>query len=133
MKFGVGPRDRCPCGSGRTFVSCCGGQLRAARFPLGAILQFGPDDQVTTLLQVLVLPSPGGESISRQWTGNHVDTDGAVQAQIEAFLREFGVRDLIVSGGNLGCPREAVDDYPEGDTSPCCSDWLQGCRRRVSS
>ena len=55
-----------------------------------------------------------------------------VQREMEGFFAGHGVRSVAVSEGNMGCPHEEGEDFPDGTDCPFCPFWAgkQGSNRR---
>ncbi|MDP6353722.1 MAG: hypothetical protein QF473_01375 [Planctomycetota bacterium] len=99
-------------------------------FPIGTVAYYGPDDKVTTKIAAGVIEYEGAEVIVRRWGGSDVTTSPKVQKEIEEFFREYGVKNVGVSDGNLGCPHEEGMDYPSGEDCPFCPFW-KGKREKM--
>ena len=100
---------------------------RSARYPLGTIAAYGPDNTVATKLVASVLERPGQRdpSVTRTWTTLEVDVryDRTIAADVARFLAEHGVKESATADRIIGCPHEEGVDYPMGRTCPRCSFW----------
>lgn len=92
-------------------------------FPIGTLAYYGPDDRVTTKIAAGVVEYAGADPIIRRWGGSDVATSPKVQQEIEAFFLEYGVKNIAISDGILGCPHEEGMDYPVGEDCPFCPFW----------
>jgi len=92
-------------------------------FPIGTVAYYGPDDQVTTKIAAGVVEYDGAEPIIKRWGGSDVKTSPKVQKEIEDFFEKYGVSNIAVSDGILGCPHEEGMDYPVGRDCPFCPFW----------
>ena len=103
-----------------------------ARFPLGTVALYGPDDRVTTKIVVGVIRQEGAEPELQRWVGSDVTTNPRVQNELQGFFRQHGVRSVAMCQGNLGCPHEEGEDFPLGGDCPFCPFWKgkQGSNRR---
>ncbi len=99
----------------------------AAKFPLGTIAAYGPDNRRATKLVVAVFKDQGQEEPEalHRWitqTGD-VRADPVISAQIIGFLKEHGVAETVVGEQIIGCPHEEGVDYPVGEVCPQCPFW----------
>ena len=149
----VSRNDPCPCGSGKKYKQCCVSEEHEGRFarstaritdlqgkpkkrpeyPIGTVALYGPDDRTTTKIAAGVITSPTAEPIVRRWVATDVTTSPKVQREMEGFFAGHGVRSVAVSEGNMGCPHEEGEDFPEGTDCPFCPFWAgkQGSNCRV--
>ena len=58
-----------------------------------------------------------------RWRGLGVEKSPEVAAEIEAFLKAHGVREVAMTDGIIGCPHEEGIDFPEGQECPYCPFW----------
>jgi SEC-C motif len=151
----VSRNDPCPCGSGRKFKNCCYGKgidqpggdeglgrppvrttsgkpERRGKYPIGTVALYGPDDKTTTKIAAGVVTSPTAEPILKRWVATDVITNSKVQRDIQEFFTRHGVKSVVVSEGNMGCPHEEGEDFPTGEDCPFCPFWAgkQGSNRR---
>jgi hypothetical protein len=148
----VSRNDPCPCGSGKKYKQCCmskehegrsprttasitdlqGKPKKRPEYPIGTVALYGPDDRTTTKIAAGVITSPTAEPIVRRWVATDVTTSPKVQREMEEFFAGHGVRSVAVSEGNMGCPHEEGEDFPEGTDCPFCPFWAgkQGSNRR---
>ena len=149
----VSRNDPCPCGSGKKYKQCCmskehegrsprttasitdlqGKPKKRPEYPIGTVALYGPDDRTTTKIAAGVITSPTAEPIVRRWVATDVTTSPKVQREMEEFFAGHGVRSVAVSEGNMGCPHEEGEDFPDGTDCPFCPFWAgkQGSNRRV--
>ena len=116
----------CPCGSGKKYKHCCYHQDRSSsepQFPIGTVAFYGPDDKVTTKIAAGVIVAEGADPIIERWVGTGVQENPKVQAELKAFFAQHGVKSVVVSDGNMGCPHEESEDFPEGEDCPFCPYW----------
>jgi hypothetical protein len=148
----VSRNDPCPCGSGKKYKQCCmskehegrsprptasitdlqGKPKKRPEYPIGTVALYGPDDTTTTKIAAGVITSPTAEPIVRRWVATDVTTSPKVQREMKEFFAGHGVRSVAVSEGNMGCPHEEGEDFPEGTDCPFCPFWAgkQGSNRR---
>ena len=149
----VSRNDPCPCGSGKKYKQCCmskearepltshrlrsitdlqGKPKKRPEYPIGTVALYGPDDRTTTKIAAGVITSPTAEPIVRRWVATDVTTSPKVQREMKEFFAGHGVRSVAVSEGNMGCPHEEGEDFPEGTDCPFCPFWAgkQGSNRR---
>jgi hypothetical protein len=125
--FEIGPYEPCPCGSGAKYKFCCLAKAasgRRGRFPVGTVALYGPDDKVTTKLAASVVLREGeGPAHLERFVGTHVLADKKVAEQIRAFFARHGVKSVVMTSGNIGCPHEEGPDFPRGGDCPFCPFW----------
>ena len=142
----------CPCGSGKKYKNCCLGKGTGAssprpspslfdrhgkpkdrpEYPIGTVALYGPNDRITTKIAAAVINSPNAEPILMRWMATDVTTNPKVQREIMEFFEEHGVKSVATSVGNMGCPHEEGEDFPDGEDCPSCPFWAgkQGSNRR---
>jgi hypothetical protein len=134
--FDIGPYDPCPCGSGEKYKFCCAAKAKANRhgkFPVGTVAHYGPDDRRTTKIAAGVILREGeGPAFLERWVSDDVATSARVAEEIKGFFARHGVKSVVVTDGNLGCPHEEGKDFPTGRDCPFCPFWAgkQGTARR---
>ena len=125
--FDIGPYDPCPCGSGAKYKFCCAARARANRhgkFPVGTVALYGPDDKTTTKIAAAVILREDAEPAHlERWVGTAVRDDPKVAEEIRRFFALHGVKSVVVTAGNLGCPHEEGEDFPVGSDCPFCPFW----------
>jgi hypothetical protein len=148
----VSRNDPCPCGSGKKYKNCCrrqeneatserplptitdldGNQKKPLEYPIGTVALTGPNDKITTKIAAGVIKSPNAKLIIERWVATDVTTSPKVQREMKAFFEKNGVKSIAMSEGNMGCPHEEGEDFPEGEDCPFCPFWAgkQGSNRR---
>jgi hypothetical protein len=108
------------------------GHVDQARYPIGTVAFYGPDDKTTTKVVAAVIRRKGAEPVLRRWVGTDVATSPKVRKELEEFFRRHGVRSMATAEGNMGCPHEEGEDFPHGGDCPFCPFWKgkQGSGRR---
>ena len=96
---------------------------RKVKYPLATIAYYGPDDKTITKIAVGILASEDAEPIMERWRGLGVEKNPQVAAEIEAFLKAHGTREVVMTDGIIGCPHEEGIDFPEGQECPYCPFW----------
>lgn len=96
---------------------------RPMKYPMGTMAFYGPDDQTTTKIAAGVITSPTAELIIRRWVATDATTNPKIQRQVQEFFKEHGVKSVAMSDGNMGCPHEEGEDFPEGGDCPFCPFW----------
>jgi hypothetical protein len=97
-----------------------------AKYPAATIAFYGPDDVLATKVVVAIIQSETSEpDPMRKWSseGTDVRQDKGIGEEIEAFLKEHNVKDVVLTDGIIGCPHEEGIDYPEGTNCPLCPFW----------
>ena len=93
------------------------------QFPIGTVAYYGPDDKTTTKIVASVIEEEGAEAIIKRWMATDVMTSPKIRGQIEKFFDKYQVRSISMSKGNLGCPHEEGEDFPDGGDCPFCPWW----------
>jgi hypothetical protein len=135
MNYDLGPYDPCPCGSGAKYKFCCAAKAKANRhgkFPIGTVAFYGPDDKTTTKIVAGVVLREFADPLLQRWVGTNVSQDEKVATEIKQFFASQGVKTVVLTSGNLGCPHEEGPDFPIGHDCPFCPYWAgkQGSARR---
>jgi hypothetical protein len=97
-----------------------------AGYPAGTVAFYGPDNRRATKAAVGVIPAAQAEpSEMRRWLveDGDVRTNEAILDEVARFLRDAGVRSVIVVDRVIGCPHEEGIDYPSGRPCPHCPYW----------
>ena len=97
-----------------------------ARYPAATMAFYGPDDVHATKVVVAIIASEISEpGPMRKWSSGVTDVrrDKVIGGEIEAFLKEHNVKDVVATNGIIGCPHEEGIDYPEGANCPLCPFW----------
>lgn len=124
----AGRNDPCPCGSGKKYKKCCLKKDQAisepstSEFLIGTVALYGPDDQRTTKIVASVIKR-GAEPILKRWVGNNVKNNPKVRREIREFFASYGVKSVVATEKNMGCPHEEGEDFPEGEDCPFCPWW----------
>jgi hypothetical protein len=110
------------------------GALKAGpgKFPLGTLAMYGPDDQTTTKIVARIVTDEGAEPIVEKWVGMNVKDDLKVAQAIAAFFVQHQVSKIDVSEGNVGCPHEEDEEFPQGQDCPFCP-WWAGKQGQVAT
>lgn len=145
----ISRNDPCPCGSGKKFKKCCHAkaleekkfsvvfQQKRSRekpvdYPVGTLASYGPDDRHTTKIVAGAILHEGATAILERWVATDVSTNEKVQSEIQAFFKKHGVKSVVSSNGNMGCPHEEGEDFSHGADCPFCPFWAgkQGSNRK---
>jgi hypothetical protein len=149
----IGRNDPCPCGSGKKFKKCCYGKNQAgeetdpyhaaamsnavpgksnAKYPIGTVTLYGPNDQVTTKIVAGVITWDGADPILERWMGTNIKDSPKVKRQMQEFFQKHGVNSVVATDRNMGCPHEEGEDFPQGGDCPFCPFWKgkQGSNRK---
>ena len=140
----VGRNDPCPCGSGQKFRNCCYNKRRIVEetdpnhasamsnvvqgnskptFPIGTVALYGPDDTTTTKIVAGVIAWEGADPMLERWMGTNIKDSLKVRQQIQEFFQKHGVRSVVATAANIGCPHEEGEDFPDGEDCPFCPFW----------
>ncbi len=96
------------------------------KYPAATIAFYGPDDKHATKVVVAIIPAAEADPDPLQkWVSGLTDvrSDDRIENEIQAFLKEHGVKSTFITDGIIGCPHESGMDYPEGTNCPSCSFW----------
>ena len=93
---------------------------------------YGPNDKVTTKIVAGVIKREGADPILERWMGTNITNDAKVQQQMKDFFHKHGVKSVIATDRNMGCPHEEGEDFPLGGDCPFCPFWKgkQGSNRK---
>jgi hypothetical protein len=98
------------------------------QYPAATIAFYGPDDKHATKVVVAIVPNATADPDPlRRWMGGITDVraDKKIGDEIQAFLAEHGVKQVVATDRIIGCPHESGKDYPEGIDCPFCSFWTK--------
>jgi hypothetical protein len=93
------------------------------QFPIGTVAYYGPDDKTTTKIVAGVIKEEGADAIIKRWVATDVMTNPKVRKEIDRFFKKYGVKQVAMTDGNLGCPHEEGEDFPDGGDCPFCPWW----------
>jgi len=99
------------------------GAQQPPEFPIGTVALYGPDDKTTTKIVAGVILEENAEAIIERWVGTGVKDDAKIQRQIEEFFARHGVKSVMATDQNMGCPHEEGEDFPVGYDCPFCPYW----------
>ena len=125
----VGRNAPCPCGSGKKYKKCClkKDQQRpetfSSKFPIGTVALYGPDDKRTTKIVASVIKREGVEPVLERWVGSNVKDNPKVRREIPEFFDKHGVKSVVATDRNMGCPHEEGEEFPAGGDCPFCPWW----------
>ena len=149
----IGRNDPCPCGSGKKLKNCCNGKNQAEKetdpyhstamsgaipgkskpkYPIGTMALYGPNDAITTKIVAGVIERDGADPILERWMGTNITDSPKVKRQIQEFFQQHGVKSMVATDRNIGCPHEEGEDFPRGEDCPFCPFWKgkQGSARK---
>jgi hypothetical protein len=95
-------------------------------YPLATLALYGPTATVATKIAVSIIPDERNlPDLLERWFSQEGDIrhDNAVGDEVEAFLRQHGVRSVVAADRIIGCPHEEGVDYPDGHSCPQCPFW----------
>lgn len=84
---------------------------------------YGPDDKNTTKYAAAVIMHAHAEPIMRRWVASDITTNPKIQREMEGFFTSHGVKQIVMSDGNMGYPHEEGPDFPHGEDCPFCPFW----------
>ena len=115
-----------------------------AEYRISQVIRRPVADVFNTVIHLEQFPSwnparnPSGRRVSGGEIGEgsrfelEIKGFGIVRQELQEFFRQHGVRSVAMSEGNMGCPHEEGEDFPEGEDCPFCPFWKgkQGSKRR---
>ena len=125
----VGRNDPCPCGSGKKYKKCClkkeqqPPETFSSKFPIGTLALYGPDDKRTMKIVASVIKREGAEPVLERWVGSNVKDNPKARREIREFFDKHGVKSVVATDRNMGCPHEEGKDFPVGEDCPFCPWW----------
>jgi hypothetical protein len=102
------------------------------QYPIGTVAMYGPDGRTTTKIAAGVILHDGAEPIMKRWVATDVTTSPKVRQELMDFFLRHGVKQVAMTEGNMGCPHEEGEDFPQGEDCPFCPFWKgkQGSNRK---
>jgi hypothetical protein len=95
-------------------------------YPIATIAFYGPDDKRASKVAVGIVNADGAEPAAlERWFSEEGDVriDAAVGSDILRFVRDHGVKSVVMTDRIIGCPNEEGIDYAEGQACPQCPFW----------
>jgi hypothetical protein len=95
-------------------------------YPIATIAFYGPDDKRASKVAVGIVNADGAEPAAlERWFSEEGDVriDAAVGSDILRFVRDHGVKSVVMTDRIIGCPHEEGIDYAEGQACPQCPFW----------
>jgi len=95
-------------------------------YPAATIALYGPTAERASKVAVAIIREEGADPDPlRRWFSEDGDVrfEPGIGAEMMAFIREHGVRSVIMTDRIIGCPHEEGVDYPEGQKCPQCPFW----------
>src|SRR5436305_9169047 len=96
-------------------------------YPLATVAFYGPDASRASKVCVGIISAEGTEVEElRDWVSETEDLrqSSVISEEISRYLRQRGIRTVVLSPGIIGCPHEEGTDYPEGGVCPMCPYWV---------
>jgi hypothetical protein len=102
------------------------------QYPIGTVALYGPDNKTTTKIAAGVILREGADPIMKRWVSSDIMKNAKVQKEMQGFFTQHGVKSVVMSEGNMGCPHEEGLDFPQGGDCPFCPFWKgkQGSNRK---
>jgi len=95
-------------------------------YPVATIAYYGPDDQRASKVAVGILEEEDGPvTAMERWFSEQGDVraDDSILRTILEFIKERGVRSVVMADRIIGCPHEEGTGYPDGEKCPQCPFW----------
>jgi hypothetical protein len=84
-----------------------------------------PGSLSTTKIAAGVILNDGAEAILKRWVATDVTTNPNIQQEMRDFFLQHGVKSVVMTEGNMGCPHEEGEDFPHGEDWPFCPYWKE--------
>ena len=95
-------------------------------YPVATVALYGPDDKRASKVAVGIVEEEDGKVTAlERWFSDEDDVrkDAAILQAILDFIKDHGVRSVVMADPIIGCPHEEGVDYPEGQKCPQCPFW----------
>ena len=94
-------------------------------YPAATVAFYGPTATLATKIVVGIARSRGSEiDPLRKWfSESDIRQNEDVGLEVMAFLKEHGVKSVVMTDRIIGCPHEEGIDYPDGKSCPECPFW----------
>ena len=95
-------------------------------YPVATVALYGLDDKRASKVAVGIVEEEDGKVTAlERWFSDEDDVrkDAAILQAILDFIKDHGVRSVVMADRIIGCPHEEGVDYPEGQTCPQCPFW----------
>jgi hypothetical protein len=95
-------------------------------YPVATVALYGPDDKRASKVAVGIVEEEDGKVTAlERWFSDEDDVrkDAAILQAILDFIKDHGVRSVVMADRIIGCPHEEGVDYPEGQKCPQCPFW----------
>ena len=140
----IGRNDPCPCGSGKKFKKCCyrknqaeeetdsshasamSGVIPGKSKPNSPSARWPCTAPMTRSRPRSWLASSNEMEPSRSWNAGWGQTSRTVpkyKRQMQEFFQKHGVKSVVATDQNIGCPHEEGEDFPLGEDCPFCPFW----------
>ena len=88
---------------------------------------YGPDDKLATKVVVCCMEDESEDiaEMERWGSSDGLDLRNTEDTllRIDAFLKKWGAKSIVMPDAIIGCPHEEGIDYPEGESCPECPFW----------
>ena len=95
-------------------------------YPVATIALYGPDDKRASKVAVGIVEEEDGKPTAlERWFSEEGDVrmDESILLAILDYIRDRGVKTVVMADRIIGCPHEEGVDYPEGQKCPQCPFW----------
>jgi len=95
-------------------------------YPVATVALYGLDDKRASKVAVGIVEEEDGKVTAlERWFSDEDDVrkDAAILQAILDFIKDHGVRSVVMADRIIGCPHEEGVDYPEGQKCPQCPFW----------
>jgi hypothetical protein len=94
-------------------------------YPAATVAFYGPTATLATKIVVGIARDKDSEiDPLRKWfSESDIRQNEDVGLEVMAFLKEQGVKSVVMTDRIIGCPHEEGIDYPDGKSCPQCPFW----------
>ena len=95
-------------------------------YPVATIALYGPDDKRASKVAVGIVEEEDGKPTAlERWFSEEGDVrmDESILLAILDYIRDRGVKTVVMADRIIGCPHEEGVDYLEGQKCPQCPFW----------
>ncbi len=82
-------------------------------YPLGTVAFYGPDDRRASKVAAGIVVDDDGDPVElERWFSDDADVreDVGIQQEVFTFLKQHGVKSVVVADRIIGCPHEGGKD-----------------------
>jgi len=95
-------------------------------YPIATMAFYGPDNKHASKVAVGIVKNANAEPEPlRRWMSEFIDVraDEKIGQEIDEFLKNHSVKQVVYAKQIIDCPHEEGKDYPEKMKCPFCPFW----------